>query len=64
MSLASRSMEPEELDGESTDLATYQRCLGELAVVNRMTFTTTRHFAGWRVPLAHSRLAARLPFWT
>jgi SAM-dependent methyltransferase len=39
MSLASRNMEPEELDGESTDLATYQRCLGELAVVNRMTFT-------------------------
>ena len=39
MTLALRSTEPEELDGESTDLATYQRCLGELAVVNRMTFT-------------------------
>ncbi|MEB4210889.1 methyltransferase domain-containing protein [Mycobacterium sp. 94-17] len=39
MRLSSRSTQPETMDDESTDLATYQRCLGELAVVNRMTFT-------------------------
>jgi SAM-dependent methyltransferase len=39
MRLSSRSMQPEKMDDESTDLATYQRCLSELAVVNRLTFT-------------------------
>ena len=57
MSLASRNMEPEELDGESTDLATYQRCLGELAVVNRMTFT---HYPTLRWL---ARATARTPGW-
>jgi SAM-dependent methyltransferase len=39
MRLSARSTQPEKLDAESTDLATYRRCLGELAVVNRVTFT-------------------------
>ncbi len=39
MRLAARSVEPEQLDDESTDLATYHRCLSELSVVNRVTFT-------------------------
>ncbi|OBH52599.1 methyltransferase domain-containing protein [Mycobacterium sp. E2479] len=39
MRLSARSTQPETLDDESTDLATYQRCLDELAVVNRVTFT-------------------------
>lgn len=39
MRLSARSMQPEQLDDQSTDLATYYRCLGELAAVNRLTFT-------------------------
>lgn len=39
MRLAARSTQPEQLDDQSTDLATYHRCLGELAAVNRLTFT-------------------------
>jgi SAM-dependent methyltransferase len=39
MRLPARSTQPETSDDESTDPATYQRCLDELAVVNRVTFT-------------------------
>lgn len=39
MDLSIRSTTPEVLDGENIDLADYQRCLAELAVVNRITFT-------------------------
>lgn len=39
MDLSIRSTTPEILDDESVDLADYQRCLAELAVVNRITFT-------------------------
>ena len=39
MRLSARSTQPEQLDDQSTDLATYHRCLGELAAVNRLTFT-------------------------
>lgn len=38
MRLSARSTQPEQLDDQSTDLATYHRCLGELAAVNRLTF--------------------------
>jgi 2-polyprenyl-3-methyl-5-hydroxy-6-metoxy-1,4-benzoquinol methylase len=34
-----RSTLREELDDDTTDLATYQRCLSELVVINRITFT-------------------------
>ncbi len=34
-----RSQLREELDEGTTDLATYQRCMSELAVVNRISFT-------------------------
>jgi 2-polyprenyl-3-methyl-5-hydroxy-6-metoxy-1,4-benzoquinol methylase len=34
-----RSELQEELDDDTTDLVTYQRCISELAVVNRITFT-------------------------
>lgn len=37
--LSMRSQLREELDDGTTDLATYQRCMSELAVVNRITFT-------------------------
>jgi 2-polyprenyl-3-methyl-5-hydroxy-6-metoxy-1,4-benzoquinol methylase len=39
MDLSMRSTQQEELDDDTTDLATYQRCISELAVVNRITFT-------------------------
>jgi 2-polyprenyl-3-methyl-5-hydroxy-6-metoxy-1,4-benzoquinol methylase len=39
MDFSVRSTQPEELDEDSTDLATYQRCLTELAVINRLTLT-------------------------
>lgn len=39
MDLSIRSTTPEVLDDENVDLADYQRCLAELAVVNRITFT-------------------------
>jgi len=39
MSLALRSLQPEEMDQESTDAATYARCIADLARVNRITFT-------------------------
>jgi 2-polyprenyl-3-methyl-5-hydroxy-6-metoxy-1,4-benzoquinol methylase len=39
MDLSVRSTLPEELDDENTDPAIYQRCLTELAVINRVTFT-------------------------
>jgi 2-polyprenyl-3-methyl-5-hydroxy-6-metoxy-1,4-benzoquinol methylase len=37
--LATRSTLPEELDNDTTDPATYQRVISELAVCNRMTLT-------------------------
>lgn len=39
MDLSIRSTLPEVLDGESVALADYQRCLADLAVVNRVTLT-------------------------
>jgi 2-polyprenyl-3-methyl-5-hydroxy-6-metoxy-1,4-benzoquinol methylase len=39
MDFSIRSTQPEELDDDSTDLAIYQRCLTELAVINRLTLT-------------------------
>jgi 2-polyprenyl-3-methyl-5-hydroxy-6-metoxy-1,4-benzoquinol methylase len=39
MDLSIRSTLPEALDGDGVDLADYQRCLADLAVVNRVTFT-------------------------
>lgn len=39
MDLSVRSVTPEVLDDESVDIADYQRCLAELAVVNRLTLT-------------------------
>ncbi|OBG26806.1 hypothetical protein A5672_06345 [Mycobacterium alsense] len=38
MDLSIRSTVPEVLDDAALDLADYQRCLAELAVVNRLTF--------------------------
>ncbi len=37
--LSTRSTLPEELDNDTTDPATYQRVIAELAVCNRITFT-------------------------
>jgi 2-polyprenyl-3-methyl-5-hydroxy-6-metoxy-1,4-benzoquinol methylase len=37
--LSTRSTLPEELDNDTTDLATYQRVIAELAVCNRLTLT-------------------------
>jgi 2-polyprenyl-3-methyl-5-hydroxy-6-metoxy-1,4-benzoquinol methylase len=37
--LSRRSMQPEEMDAETTDAATYARCLADLASVNRVTMT-------------------------
>ena len=37
--LSTRSTLPEELDNDTTDLATYQRVIAELAACNRITFT-------------------------
>jgi 2-polyprenyl-3-methyl-5-hydroxy-6-metoxy-1,4-benzoquinol methylase len=39
MDLSVRSMLPEAMDGEAVDDAVYQRCLSDLASVNRVTFT-------------------------
>lgn len=39
MDLSVRSTQPEVLDDENVDIADYQRCLAELAVINRVTFT-------------------------
>lgn len=39
MDLSVRSMTPEVLDDDNVALADYQRCLADLAVVNRMTLT-------------------------
>ena len=39
MDFAVRSTQPEELDDETTDPAIYQRCVTELAVINRVTLT-------------------------
>jgi 2-polyprenyl-3-methyl-5-hydroxy-6-metoxy-1,4-benzoquinol methylase len=39
MDLSMRSTHPEELDDDTTDLATYHRCLTELAVINRLSLT-------------------------
>src|ERR1700761_9178886 len=37
--LSMRSTLQEELGDDTTDLVTYQRCMSELAVVNRISFT-------------------------
>lgn len=37
--LSRRSTQPEEMDAETTDGATYARCLADLASVNRLTMT-------------------------
>jgi 2-polyprenyl-3-methyl-5-hydroxy-6-metoxy-1,4-benzoquinol methylase len=37
--LSRRSTRPEEMDAETTDPATYARCLADLAQLNRVTFT-------------------------
>lgn len=39
MDLSVRSTLPEVLDDEDVDIADYRRCLAELAVINRLTFT-------------------------
>ena len=39
MDLSVRSTLPEEMNDENVDIAAYQRCLAELAVINRVTFT-------------------------
>jgi 2-polyprenyl-3-methyl-5-hydroxy-6-metoxy-1,4-benzoquinol methylase len=39
MTLSVRSSLPEEMDDESVDIGSYQRCLSELDFINRITFT-------------------------
>jgi 2-polyprenyl-3-methyl-5-hydroxy-6-metoxy-1,4-benzoquinol methylase len=39
MDLSRRSMQPEEMDADSTSAETYARCIRDLAGVNRITFT-------------------------
>lgn len=39
MDLSARSTLPEVLDDENVDIADYQRCMAEMAVINRVTFT-------------------------
>jgi hypothetical protein len=39
MDLSTRSTLLEELGGENVDIATYQRCLAELDLIYRVTFT-------------------------
>jgi SAM-dependent methyltransferase len=39
MTLSVRSTLPEEMDNEDVDIGAYRRCLAELDVINRLTFT-------------------------